>query len=400
MKIAICFAQFGPYHHARVRALQEASEATVVPLQLADATCTYAWESHVNPCDGLRTLCEGHYEKLSPLRVFFRAFRFFRHETISAALLPSYAPASETALFLAAKFAGVRCVMMNESHAGTERARGWKKWVKLRLVRRFNSALVGGTPQKRYFTQLGLPEHAIFTGYDAIDNSYFEEQAARLRSNPSGPGIQLGLPDRYFLSLGRMVKKKNLPCLLEAYACFADKMLQRADTVNIPALVFVGSGPEEDTLRRQCERLSLNLIDAVGSTPEPNSNQPPSVYFYGFRQITENPVFYSLAEAFILPSLWEEWGLVVNEAMASGLPVIVSETAGSAADLVHEGENGYTFAPTSSDALAICLEKIAANPTRRKAMAQKSNSIIQDWGCENFANNALAAVEHAMKAGK
>ena len=358
MKIAICFAQFGPYHHARVRALQEASEATVVPLQLADATCTYAWESHVNPCDGLRTLCEGHYEKLSPLRVFFRAFRFFRHETISAALLPSYAPASETALFLAAKFAGVRCVMMNESHAGTEQAKGFKKWLKRRLIRRFDSALVGGTPQKRHFTQLGLPEHAIFTGYDAIDNSYFEDQAARIRSNPSGPRIQLGLPDRYFLSLGRMVKKKNLPCLLKAYACFADKMIQQADTVSIPALVFVGSGPEEDTLRRQCEHLSLNLIDAVALT-----------YSSDFRSASG----------------------VLNVNAQFKKPVLVSCGPSPLKKVVQKYHLGPWVEPDSSTEIERGLEQLVSRPRWPGA---EWEAYIKDHSWEENARRVVEAMEH------
>ena len=111
----------------------------------------------------------------------------------------------------------------------------------------------------------------------------------------------------------------------------------------------------------------------------PSASSRAGVYLYGFRQIDENPVFYALAEAFILPSLSEEWGLVVNEAMASGLPVIVSETAGCAEDLLEPAdpwnkmtpkecallshwdllakvrENGFVFNPKSSHELCRVL---------------------------------------------
>ena len=223
-----------------------------------------------------------------------------------------------------------------------------------------------------------------------------------------------GLPERYFLSLGRMVEKKNLSTLVEAYARFARSSVEkhgagsleqgermqgaqglghRANLTEncelntehcVPALVFVGSGELEGALREQARKLGLQVIDRTSWTADQSSHrltrintdgserlaadrtevkatgpltraggedpqrqtddckltaddsaaQGGAVYFYGFRQIEENAIFYALAEAFVLPSLKEEWGLVVNEAMAAGLPVIVSRTAGCAEDLV------------------------------------------------------------------
>jgi glycosyltransferase involved in cell wall biosynthesis len=231
-----------------------------------------------------------------------------------------------------------------------------------------------------------------------------------------------GLPERYFLSLGRMVEKKNLSTLVEAYARFAHEsgersraeignlnrsgaeiaegkleVLETADggpggvasppqaeetgvrkqseagraedcKLNtehcVPALVFVGSGELEGALREQARALGLRVVDCtaagsqssgvsrlegtaancklsrgsgrqpLGNTEHSVENHGGAVFFYGFRQIEENAVFYALAEAFVLPSLYEEWGLVVNEAMAAGLPVIVSRTAGCAEDLL------------------------------------------------------------------
>jgi glycosyltransferase involved in cell wall biosynthesis len=165
------------------------------------------------------------------------------------------------------------------------------------------------------------------------------------------------------------------------------------------------------------------------------------VFFYGFRQIEENAVFYALAEAFVMPSLKEEWGLVVNEAMAAGLPVIVSRTAGCAEDLLPEatasrsmehgawsmesGEdtaplnsleersNGFVFDPSSVDALSEALSRIAdplnvaygpspaIRPTVQRstvsaaAMGRRSREIVAKFSCENFAKQALRAAEAA-----
>jgi glycosyltransferase involved in cell wall biosynthesis len=147
---------------------------------------------------------------------------------------------------------------------------------------------------------------------------------------------------------------------------------------------------------------------------------PPGVHFYGFRQIDENPVFYALADAFILPSLWEEWGLVVNEAMASGLPAVVSETAGCAEDLLRPGRptlanghpvempvgfgrlsdrirrNGVVFDPCSPESMADALGFLSSAPELRAAMGRAGRVIIEDFSCEAFARNALLAARTAL----
>lgn len=331
-----------------------------------------------------------------------------------------------------------------------------------------------------------------------------------------------GLPERYFLSLGRMVEKKNLSTLVEAYARFARASGERskAETGNLnrsgaeiaegkpelpetadggdphtggqaaaatkaeprlcetglsqycklntehcaPALVFVGSGELEGALREQARGLGLRVVDRTDAGPKTKrlkdeetkgpqrkaddcklatddsvESDRGAVYFYGFRQIEENPVFYALAEAFVLPSLKEEWGLVVNEAMACSLPVIVSRTAGCAEDLlpgseswqcsvgsVQSGEerktddcklstddaleersNGFVFEPSSVDALCEALRRVADQKTKRlidqetngiTAMGQRSREIVARFSCEHFARQALSAACAAQQA--
>jgi len=203
--LAICFGQFGPYHYARVSALQELAqrqETRVVPVQIAAATATYGWSGEhgagsgdppsrsprrtttagQGQCDGLVTLCEGIEEAASPFEVFLKARKLFREVKVDVAFLPSYSPARYFALFAAAKSLGIRTVMMNESHAGTEQATGWKRWIKRQIVKRFDAALVGGEPHKRHFASLGIPAEKIFTGYDAVDNDFFAGRADEIRA--------------------------------------------------------------------------------------------------------------------------------------------------------------------------------------------------------------------------
>ncbi|MFM6171556.1 MAG: hypothetical protein ACKPB4_05370 [Sphaerospermopsis kisseleviana] len=193
--LAICFGQFGPYHHARVAALQGAAQRRddkttgqradmwkVIPVQIAADSTTYEWSEGGRRCDGLLTLCEGIEEAASPLDVFLKARKLFRDERVEAAFLPSYSPARYFALFAAAKSLGIRTVMMNESHAGTEQATGWRRWIKRQIVKRFDAALVGGEPHKRHFASLGIPAEKIFTGYDAVDGDFFAARADEIRA--------------------------------------------------------------------------------------------------------------------------------------------------------------------------------------------------------------------------
>jgi glycosyltransferase involved in cell wall biosynthesis len=399
MKVALCFAQFGPYHHARAAALRDAlGKENLLAVQIAAASRTYAWDASSGGTVEVITLCEGAEEDAGFLRVFRAALALWRREKPDVALLPSYSPASSLALLLAAKVAGLKCVMMNESHAGTERARGAKRLLKKFLVSLFDGGLVGGQPQMRHFANLGMRTDRMVTGYDAIDSAYFTSAAATARADAAAQRARLGLPERYFLSLGRLVEKKNLVCLVEAYSVLRERL-----GAERPALVFVGSGDQEPVLRDHCARLGLKVVDAVtretdkAQSTRHQARGEAAVFFFGFRQIEENPIFYALAEAFVLPSLYEEWGLVVNEAMACGLPVLVSRTVGSAEDLVEDGVNGFQFDPSLPAELAEKLAALAESPELRASMGEASRERIKSWGCENFAAKAREICETVIR---
>jgi glycosyltransferase involved in cell wall biosynthesis len=394
---------------------EQAGSLQVHALELADQTSDYEWKrsSAVN----LTTLCSGAVvERLSFQEVFRRTRRVLAELKIEVCLLPSYSPRQSLAALLAAKSLGLRTVMMNESHAGTARARGLGGWVKRRLVGLFDAALVGGHPQKRYFVSLGLPQEKIFIGYDAVDNHYFRRKAREVRDRGPEVRAKYNLPEHYFLSLGRFVAKKNLAVLIRSFHQF-----RLANPLAATHLVMVGSGEEEPRLRSLCHELHLPTYDKTPAGIEyPKSkieSGRPGVHFYGFRQIEENPVFYALADAFILPSLSEEWGLVANEAMASGLPVVVSESAGCAEDLLEPRasaesfppqtatqvakagmsekvrSNGFVFNPRSYEELSRALLILEASPGLRAVMGQASRRIVAKFSCENFACNALRAAQ-------
>ncbi len=419
-RIIIVWGMWGPYHCRRFEVLRDQAAREghqVTGISLFSGSRDYQWLSGSLP-DGAVHINLGKDETKFPLRKIRRLFAIPRMLRTEVALLPSYDHWS-LALNVASRLYGSRVVMMNDTHAGTARARGIKAAVKQRVVAGFHAGFVAGEPQRRYFAALGLPREKIFTGYDAVDNEFFEAKSAEIRSRQSEVRKQYQLPENYFLSVGRFVTKKNLPVLIRAYRKVLD--LNQACQTH---LVMVGSGEESGKLRALCRELKLPVYDktVLGSdTPKVESgNEPPGVHFYGFRQIEENPLFYALADAFVLPSLWEEWGLVVNEAMACGLPVVVSQTAGCSEDLLRAGQlaspdrlaikqsghwprmdhfirpNGFVFDPESVETLASALLVLVSNPALRTVMGQNSRVVVDQFSCQNFAKKALLAARAAL----
>jgi glycosyltransferase involved in cell wall biosynthesis len=124
-----------------------------------------------------------------------------------------------------------------------------------------------------------------------------------------------------------------------------------------------------------------------------------AVHLPGFEPYNRLPSYYGLADAFVHASTREEWGLVVNEAMASGLPVIVSERCGCAPELVDEDENGYTFDPFDTEALTKYLLKVSQEAGERKRMGKISRKRIEKFAPPAFGAGIKCAAEAALKRG-
>jgi glycosyltransferase involved in cell wall biosynthesis len=419
-RIILVWGLWGPYHRRRFEAFRDHARNQghqVTGVSLFSGSRDYQWRPESLP-DGVVHFDLGKDETKFPIGKIGSLLALPRKLRPHVALLPSYDHWS-LALNAATRLSGGRVVMMNDTHSGTACARGLKAAFKRKVVAAFHAGFVAGAPQRRYFASLGLPSERIFTGYNAVDNDYFALKAGEIRERKQEVRSQYDLPERYFLSLGRFVAKKNLSALIRAYRMFLDS--DRAGQVH---LVMVGSGEEDTKLRSFCRTLRLPVYDKTPAGTDDRKAKmrdvPPGVHFYGFRQINENPVFYALAEAFILPSLREEWGLVVNEAMASGLPVIVSDTAGCVEDLlkppwpaapetrptdrlgktsqtgVRIRQNGCVFNPNSHESLAQALLVLAAAPVLREVMGKASRVIIGNFSCDVFARNALLAARAAM----
>lgn len=270
---------------------------------------------------------------------------------------------------------GRRAVLMSETKRDDGPRYWWKEWVKRRFVARCDTALVGGRVQADYLGQLGLDRDRIFTGYDAVDNAYFEAGAEVARRSAEELRRRYRLPDRYFLVCTRFLPRKNVDGLLQSYQRY-----RRGCEGQPWGLVILGSGAEADRLRQLERRLAID-----------------QVLWAGFVQYQALPLFYGLASAFIHPAKSEPWGLVVNEAAASGLPLLVSRTVGARYELVEQGANGYLFDPFEVEDMAQAMTRLSRlDELARQRMGQRSAEIVAEWSPRNFGEQLMRAAEVAV----
>jgi glycosyltransferase involved in cell wall biosynthesis len=196
----------------------------------------------------------------------------------------------------------------------------------------------------------------------------------------------------YFLASNRFVERKNLGRLIQAYAKYAESFQQGA-AKSIWPLVLLGDGELRGDLEALCGELGLRTTTGfshggtehtegknlkLNSYKLQTSRECGLVVFTGFRQIAELPSFYAGAGAFVHPALEEPWGLVINEAMASGLPVLSSRNVGAAEELVVDGKTGYLFDPKSVEEMADAMVKIVAMTSEeRLAMGRASYEHVE-----------------------
>jgi glycosyltransferase involved in cell wall biosynthesis len=291
--------------------------------------------------------------------------------------VPGWAWSGALAALAWSQAASVPVIVMSETTAWDARRRWWREAAKRRVVGLCAAGLVGGTPHAAYLASLGMPAERIFRGYDVVDNRHFAAGAELARRDANRWRETLGLPGRYFLASGRFVATKNLLGLLRAYARYRERVGSAAWH-----LVVLGDGPLRGVLARNRETLSIQ----------------EAVLMPGFRSYEELPIYYGLASAFVHASTVEPWGLVVNEAMAAGLPILVSDRCGCAQDLVRPGRNGFTFDPFDIGGLAELMLSIASEGCDREGMGQASHELIAFWSPELFASNLLRCAELAMNS--
>lgn len=376
-KLAILVHRLSPYHRPRFRTLSESQE--IIAIEFSSIDLTYAWRG-VDAREEFRiktVFPDVALEEQRPKVVWNSVCAALSDVRPTVVAIPGWSSPASLAAVSWCCTNGIPAILMSDSAEHDEPRVAWKEWIKKRVVKLYSSALVAGKPHLDYVGALGLPRVSAFTGYDVVDNDHFESCAYKARLDGERIAQRFGLPRLFFLASSRFVEKKNLLRLLAAYS----EYLSHCEEIGWD-FVLLGDGPLKSELLEQVDRLGL----------------ASRVHLPGFKQYDELPVYYGLAQAFIHASTTEQWGLVVNEAMASGLPVLVSNRCGCAPDLVEDGINGFTFDPFDVDDIAKQMIQVSGVNCDRAAMGRASQRIICDWSPATFAAGMLRAADAALFA--
>lgn len=248
--------------------------------------------------------------------------------------------------------------------------------VKRRIYSNVDAMLLPAPSHMPDYRFWGIPDEKMFFGLNVVDNAFCQTTAELVHADAAQWRTKLQVPLRFILGIGRQVAKKNWSTLLKAWRVFKN---QRPGSSL--ELVLVGNGPEHQLLKKLSESLRLN-----------------DVTFFDFVQPQDVMPFYSLASALVLPSLHgETWGLVVNEAMACGLPVLVSRQCGCSETLVDPGRNGWVFDGENISELASVLATLDGHSKSGLAeMGNRSRETIAGWGLGRFCSGVLSAAEYAL----
>jgi len=358
VRVAFILHQTGPYHHARFNVLGDASDLHVI--EIKPNSKEYDWDLLVNNKKTQK----------------YKTHQLFKNKDLNS-LLNNLNPGgvvitgwSEKEYFNAllwCKKKNIPALGISDSTYRDEKRVWWKEWIKSKMIAPYDAFLVAGSRSRAYLEKLNFPDVRIFQPWDVVDNVYFRQWPEHNDLDVFKKSHQL--PDKYWLCISRFISKKNHIGLLSAYAKFIEKVPDG------PKLLLLGSGPLENEIRGQIVELKLGSY----------------VEIRGFVQINELPGFYFHAEGLILPSKSDTWGLVINEAMACNIPVLVSHNCGCVDDLIKNGLNGMVFNHDEKDALFDAL--IAFNQTPFEKIKSVNQTILSKFSLRTFADAVKRAFE-------
>lgn len=265
-------------------------------------------------------------------------------------------------------------VLIVESHDEGPRP-GWRRRVKgtvvPRVVEGSSGVLVTGTLARRSMVARGAPPERVRIFANTIDVEEFGAQADRLANRRHDLRHELGAgpDDVVVLSVARLAPEKGLDVLIHAVAEAEDPRI---------LLVLAGQGPERERLEDLAGVRGVRLTLA------------------GDREWERIVEIYVASDVFALLSQREPWAVVVNEAAACGLPLVLSDRVGAAHDLLRAGENGFLVRAADVDAASAALRSLAADPSMRQAFGTRSRELAQDWGYGPSVAGFLAAVREAV----
>ncbi len=279
-----------------------------------------------------------------------------------------YDPAQWVLLFYA-KLMGIKVVISNESNVRDHVRMGPKERFKQGLLKQAQGFFCFGQSSAAYLEKLGVQPSQILTRKAAVvDNDVILEHYRMAMPERAKRKQHKGWANYNFIFVGRLIPPKNLAMLLDA---FAEISRETSDW----GLVLLGEGEQKHLLQQLAQNIENVRFEA-------------GVPWY---EVAE---YLALADVLVLPSESEPWGLVVNEAMICGLPVLVSEPSGCVEDLVRTGQNGFTFDPHQKQDMVVKMRYFVENATELSRMGEASRQIVAPFEPEKVAHEMLRGIKN------
>ncbi len=372
MNISILFSNFGPYHLARFQAFKDVCNSqkwSCNGIELAQYQAEYPWKPENKKLkDTIVPVTKNkQLEKINFIFLIKQLYHVLFQVKPDILVVSGYSRPAMLCAVLWTVINRKKAILLSESKEDDAIRINWREMLKLWLVKLYKSALVGGRIHKDYLSKLGMSSQAIFYGYDVVDNEVFSPHKIK-----SLPKI---LNQPYFLSINRFIPKKNLLSLIESYSKYRQLVGNKAWD-----LVLCGDGELRDQIEDKIAQLNLQDV----------------VHLPGFLQQEQLLPYFAHASCFVHASTTEQWGLVVNEAMAAGLPLLVSHRCGCFEDLVIEGVNGFGFKPENLEQLTQLMVNVSSENIDLQKMGQASLKHIQKYSPDYFATGLKQAVEYAI----
>ncbi|WP_341524651.1 glycosyltransferase family 4 protein [Nostoc sp. UHCC 0302] len=377
MHIVIIFINIGHYHLIRLQAAYEVCKQKgwqLTAIQVTDDNLDHPWGDFIRelsmPVKTLLPVASNIYDTRRDTfssvagKVLQGCLNELQPDVV---FLPGWSFSVAKAGLKWCRSCNALPIVMSESKEDDAPRVWWQEAIKSWIIKKNKAALVGGKPHKRYLSKLGMSPNAIFMGYDIVGNDIFHPQKIKFLFTP--------LEKPYFLAINRFVAKKNLRFLISSYAAYRQLV-----GVSGWDLVICGDGGLRPQIEQQIGDLGLEDF----------------IHLPGFLKEDELLPYFAHASCFIHTSIQEQWGLVVNEAMAAGLPVLVSKRCGCFEDLVLEGVNGFGFDPENQAQLTELMVKISSGELDLQAMSKASLEHIQTFSPDYFGQGLMQAVEYAL----
>jgi glycosyltransferase involved in cell wall biosynthesis len=368
--IVFLWENFGPYHVDRLEAAAEALAPShkVVGLEIAGKTSIYDWNRPESSGSfEWRTLFPNrNFEDISPLRRFSALIRAFRHIGKSHVFLCLYERPEIFVLAICLRLMGHRVYVMMESKFDDKPRFLLREIMKLAFLLPYQGSLVGGDRSKQYLKWYGFKDENINFGYDTL-------AVNRIRALAGSPPAPEGTPflDRHFSIVARLIPKKNHKLAILAYAKYRELAGPSSRALHI-----YGDGPLEAQLRELVCKLRLEGIQ-----------------FFGFVQAPKIASALATTLALILPSTEEQWGLVINEAIAMGVPILCSENVGARDLLVRVGVNGYIFESDNVEGLAHLMLRMATCERQWRRFSYGSLGLADTADARHFAEGVATTLK-------